>query len=67
MEKLDYTSGSSWFIIVGFFAIFVAMVGLPALASVAAGLSPWAAFGTVLAMVGLLTVAVTETYRHSPH
>ena len=67
MDTSDTTPHASWFVIVGFFASIVALVVLPAIASVAASLSPWAAIGTIVALGAILSVAVTETWRHLPN
>jgi hypothetical protein len=66
MDRVDTTPRVSWFVIVGFFASFLALALLPMLASVAASLSPWAAIAAVVAVAALLSVAVTETWKHLP-
>jgi len=69
MENVDrsqttQTLHASWFVIVGFFAFFVAMVGLPTIAAVVAPISGWAALGALVLLAGLVSLAVVETWKH---
>lgn len=64
MEKLYTTPHASRFVIVCCCAMIVGLAALPAVASISAHLSPWAAAGVILGIVGLLSVAVTEAWRH---
>jgi putative flippase GtrA len=67
MDQLDTTPRTHWFVIVGFFAIFVAMAVLPAAASIAANFSAWAAVATMVGIAAIICFSVVETWKHLPH
>lgn len=67
MERLDSKPRVNWFLVAGGVSILVGLLALPALASVAAQAGVWVAAATVLAVVGLLILAVAEGWIHSPH
>lgn len=67
MDRKDGKRRVNWFLIAGCIAIVTGLIGLPALASVAGQAGSWVAALTVLAVVGLLTLMMEESWRHSPH
>lgn len=67
MDRSSRAPKVNWFIIAGALAIFIGLLGLPALASVASQAGTWAAALTVLAAGGLMALVITEGWKHSPH
>lgn len=66
MDKLHTTPRTEWFVIVGLFALVVAMAALPAVMSVTAHISGWIAIATAVGLAAVLSIAITETWKHLP-